>query len=64
MDQASGLEVKFMHSASVAQSLHIQILGMDLCTTHQATLWQHPTHKTEEDWQQLLAQGQSSSPNE
>ena len=30
-------------------------------TSHQATLWQHPTYKIEEDGQQIPAQGQSSS---
>ena len=35
---------------------------MDLPTTHQVTLWWHPTYKIEEGWQQMLAQGQSSSP--
>ena len=42
--------VRFMGSASVAQGSWVQILGMNLHTTHQATLWQHPTYKTEEDW--------------
>ena len=56
-----GVVVKFAHSASAAQGSQVQIPGADLCTTHQAMLWQHPTYKTEEDWQQMLAQGQTSS---
>ena len=58
-----GMVVKFAHSTAVAQCLWIQIPGTDLYTAHQAMLWQHPTYKIEEDWQHMLAQGQSSSQN-
>ena len=54
--------VKFAHSASEAQGSRFWIPGADLHTANQAMLWRHPTYKTEEDWQQMLAQGQSSSP--
>ena len=37
---------------------------MDLHTAHQTMLWWHPTYRIEEDLQQILAQGQSSSPKE
>ena len=77
-----GPVLKFACCASVAQSSPVWILGVDLHTAHQATLWQHPTWKNqndiqlgyttmswgfgeekkkEEDWQQMLAQGQSPS---
>ena len=46
----SGVVVKFMHFASVAQGSQVQILGTDLHTTHQAMMRWHPTYKTEEDW--------------
>ena len=36
--QPSGIVVKFTRSASAAQSLQVQILGMDLYTAHQAML--------------------------
>ena len=39
----SGVVVKFTLSALAAQGLWVQLLGMDLHTTHQATLWWHPT---------------------
>ena len=35
--------VKFVHSTLVAQGSPVRILGMDLHTTHQATLRWHPT---------------------
>ena len=54
--------VKFMCSTLAAWGLPVWILGVDLHTTHQAMLWWHPTYKIEEDCQQMLAQGQSSSP--
>ena len=41
--QPSGVVVKLAHSASAAQGLWVRILSVDLCTAHQATLWQHPT---------------------
>ena len=47
--QPSGVVVKFVCSTSVAQGSQVQILGTDLRTAHHATLWQHPTYKTEED---------------
>ena len=46
-----GVVVKFMHSSSAAQGLQTWILGADLYTAHQTTLWQHPSYKIEEDWQ-------------
>ena len=58
----SRVMVKFMHSALVAQGSQVQIPGADLHIAHQSILWQHPTYKIEEDWQQMLAQGWSSSP--
>ena len=48
--QPGGVVVKFMHSASAAQGLQVQILSFDLHTTHQAMLWQRPTYKVEKDW--------------
>ena len=42
--------IKFVHSASAALGLRIQILGADLHTAHQVLLWQRPTYKIEEDW--------------
>ena len=47
--QPRGVVVKFTHSAAVAQGLRVRIPGADLHTAHQDMLWQHPTHKTEED---------------
>ena len=41
--QPGGVVVKFVHSASAAWGLQVQILDVDLHTTHQAMLWQHPT---------------------
>ena len=38
-----GVVVKFVCSASVAQSLQVWIPGMDLCTAYQAMLWWHLT---------------------
>ena len=45
-----GIQVKFMHSASVAQGSWVWILGTDLCMSHLAMLWQHATYEIEEDW--------------
>ena len=59
-----GAPLKSMYSASAAQGLHVQILGADLHTVHQAMLWWRPTYKVEEDWQRMLAQGLSSSPKQ
>ena len=53
-----------MCSASAGWGSQDPIPGTDLHTAHQAMLWQHPTYKVDEDWQQMLAQGQSSSPKE
>ena len=64
--------VKFTCSTLAAQDWGVQILGVDMHNAHQAMLWWHPTYKTEEDgtvflrqkeedWQQMLAQGQYSS---
>ena len=47
--QPGGIVVKFLHSTSVAQGTQFQILGADLCTTHQAMQWWLPTYKIEED---------------
>ena len=58
----SGIVVKFTHSALKAWGSWVQIPGADLHTAHQATLWRHPTYKIDEDRQQILALGQSSSP--
>ena len=41
--QPRGQVVKFAQSALAAQTLPVQILGMDLCTARQAMLWWHPT---------------------
>ena len=41
--------VKFVRSASAARVSQVQILGADLDTAHQATLWQYPSYKIEED---------------
>ena len=56
--QSGGIVVKFTCSALVARGSPVQILGMDLHTTHQATLW--PTNKIQGRLGQMLAQGQSS----
>ena len=45
-----GIVVKFMHSASVAWDLQVQIPGGDLHATRQAVLWWRHKDKTEEDW--------------
>ena len=44
-----GVVVKFVLSTLAAQSSQVWILGADLCTAHQAMLWQRPTYKIEED---------------
>ena len=48
--QPSGVVVKLMHSALATWGSRVQISGVDLHSAHQATLWQHPTYKIEEDW--------------
>ena len=48
--QPNGAEVKFAHSALVARGSQVWILGADIHTARQATLWRHPTYKIEEDW--------------
>ena len=60
--QPGGVVVKFVCSTSAAQGSSISIPGTVLHTAHQAMLWWCPTYKIEEDWQQMLAQHQSSSP--
>ena len=45
-----GVVVAFTHSALVAQSSRVQILGVDLHTGHWAMMGRHPTYKMEEDW--------------
>ena len=47
--QSSGMVVKFAHSALGAWGLQVCILGVDLCTAHQAMLWRGPPYKIEED---------------
>ena len=47
--EPSGVVVKFTHFALVARGLWIQILGADLCTTHQAMFCWRPTYRIEED---------------
>ena len=61
-DWPGGVVVKFACFALVAQGLQVQILGMDLLIAHQGMLWQHPTYKIEEEWQQMFAQGKTFSP--
>ena len=39
----------------------VQFSGANLHYLSVATLWQQPTYKAEEDWQKMLAQGESSS---
>ena len=56
--QPGGLVVKFPCSAS---GVHGFGSWAQTFTAHQAMLWQRHTCKTVEDWQQMLAQGQSSS---
>ena len=46
----SSVVIKFALSALAAQGTLVWILGTDLHTTHQATLWWHPTYKTEKHW--------------
>ena len=45
-----GIVDKFARSTSAAQGSLVHILGADLHTVHQATLWQRPTYKIDEDW--------------
>ena len=52
--------VKFAHSALVAQGLQVQIPGTDLALLIKPCCAGIP-YKIEEDWQEKLAQGQSSS---
>ena len=47
--QPGGVVVNFAHSALVAWGSWVWILDVDLHTVHQATLWQCPTCKIEED---------------
>ena len=54
--QPSGVVFNFMCSASAAQGSQVQILGMNLHTTHQAMLWWHPTSKNRGKLTQMLAQ--------
>ena len=54
--------VKFSCSTSAACGLWVQILGVELHTTHEATLWRHPSHIQNRGRQaQMLAHWQSSS---
>ena len=57
----SGIVVKLVHSASAALGSEVQIPGVDLHATYQAMLWWCLIDKVEEDWEQMLAQGPSSS---
>ena len=43
--QPSGVVIKLGRYASVAWGSQVLIPGVDLHTTHQAMLWQHPTYK-------------------
>ena len=52
--QPSGVVVKFVFSASVAQGSWAWIPGVDLCMAHQAMLWWHPTYKIGKDWHRCL----------
>ena len=56
-----GWVVKFAHSASAAWGFAGSDPGHGHGTAHQAVLWWHLKYKIGEDWQQMLAQGQSSS---
>ena len=58
--QPSGVVVKSAHSTSAAWSWQVQITGMDLVLLIKPHFDGIP-HKIEEDWQQMLAQDQSSS---
>ena len=49
--QPGDVVVKYMYSTLEAWGSQVWIPGTDLHTTHQAMQWQHPTYKTEEDWQ-------------
>ena len=49
--QLGGVVVKFTHSAFETQGSPVQILGADLYTAHQATLWWRPTQKNWKDLQ-------------
>ena len=60
-DLPSGVAVKFMRSASVAQGSPVQIPGTDLHTAGKPCCGRHPTYKVEEDGHGCNAQGQSSS---
>ena len=53
-----GQVIKFCMLHFGGQSL---FLGVDLHHSSAAVLWQWPMYKIEEDWQQMLAQGKSSS---
>ena len=55
-----GAAIKFGVLLFCGLGSQVQILGVDLHHSS-AVLWQQPTHKTEEDWQQMLAPRQSSS---
>ena len=59
MGQPSGVVVKFVHSALVAQGSWVWVPGTDRHTACHM-IWWHLTYKIEEDW--MLAQDQSSSP--
>ena len=58
--QPGGAVVKFACSASAAWGSQVQILKVDLALLVKPCYGGIP-HKIEEDWQQMLAQGQSSS---
>ena len=48
--QPGGIVANFACSVLAAWGLQVQIPGTDLHSAHQATLWQHPTYKVEEEW--------------
>ena len=52
--------VEFAHSASVAQGSWVWIPGTDVTPLVKPCCGSVP-HEIEEDWEQMLAQGQSSS---
>ena len=58
--QPGGTAIKFTHCALAARGSQVQILGVDLAPLVKSCCGSI-SHKIEDDWQQMLAQGQSSS---
>ena len=48
-DGPDGAAVKFAHSASAAQGLPVQILGVDMAPLGKPCCGRHPTYKAGED---------------